>query len=436
MPYCLHCGFLVSQTTRFCSKCGAPVREVAAVTPVEGPAGARGWLTVVVVALVVALASFHRQVISIVAPTLTREFALSNLDYGWILSATMLAALVGAPLLGLFIDRVGLRLGAAVAIGLWSLAQAAAGLADSRDTLLVARLAFGLAAAAAIPAAGKAVASCLRPHQRAMGAAFWQTGTALALLVTPLVVVWFSVRFGWRLVFLATGAVGLLAVPVVAFVPRRAPPYGRQPVCLGNCSAGDCCCSRLRARSSVRCCMSLTCGAPMYFFHTRGFDYAQTGRLFALGSLWTILGAVLGAVPSIVSNRSEKTLHSARGFTCLGGACVAALGAVLGFFVLGISYGVLGTNFILFGTAAVLVNVYAGTLDLAGPKHAAFGTSLLVFVSTLAGMGSTVAMGYLVDRRGYASFALAACVLAALLLAIAALLKWTGQPTVRSARVN
>lgn len=412
------------------------MREVAAVTPVEGPAGARGWLTVVVVALVVALASFHRQVISIVAPTLTREFALSNLDYGWILSATMLAALVGAPLLGLFIDRVGLRLGAAVAIGLWSLAQAAAGLADSRDTLLVARLAFGLAAAAAIPAAGKAVASCLRPHQRAMGAAFWQTGTALALLVTPLVVVWFSVRFGWRLVFLATGAVGLLAVPVVAFVPRRAPPYGRQPGSFGQLFRWRLLLFAVASALVAALLYVVNVWAPMYFFHTRGFDYAQTGRLFALGSLWTILGAVLGAVPSIVSNRSEKTLHSARGFTCLGGACVAALGAVLGFFVLGISYGVLGTNFILFGTAAVLVNVYAGTLDLAGPKHAAFGTSLLVFVSTLAGMGSTVAMGYLVDRRGYASFALAACVLAVLLLAIAALLKWTGQPAVRSARVN
>jgi len=406
------------------------VRGVAAVTPVEGPAGARGWLTVVVMALVVALASFHRQIISILAPTLTREFALSNVDYGWILSATMLAALVGAPLLGLFIDRVGLRLSAAVMIGFWSLAQAAAALADSRDTLLVARLAFGLAAAAAIPAAGKAVASCLRAHQRAMGAAFWQTGTALAMLVTPPVVVWLSSHFGWRLVFLATGAVGLLAVPVVAFVPRRAPPYGRQPGSFGQLFRWRLLLFAVASALVGALLYVVNVWAPMYFFHTRGFDYAQTGRLFALGSLWTILGAVLGAVPSIVSNRSEKTLHSARGFTCLGGACVAALGAVLAF------YGALGPNLILFGTAAVLANVYAGTLDLAGPKHAAFGTSLLVFVSTLAGMGSTVAMGYLVERTGYASFALAACVLAALLLATAALLQWTGQPAVRSARVN
>jgi ACS family hexuronate transporter-like MFS transporter len=406
------------------------------VAPLGGPAGARGWLTVVVVALVVTLAAFQRQVLSVVAPTFREEFALSNMHFAWILSATMWAALIGAPLLGLFIDGVGLRLSAAVAIGFWSLAQAAAALAEGRTGLLVARVAFGLAAAAAIPVAGKAVALYLRPHQRAMGAAFWQTGTALASLVAPLAVVWFSIRFGWRLAFLATGAVGLLAIPVVVFTPRSSPPYGRLPGSFAKLFSW-----RLlllaAASALVAALLNLVnVWAPTYFVHTRGLDYLQVGRLFALLSPWTVAGALLGAVPSIVSNRSEKTLHSAHGFTCLGAACVVGLGAALWFFVPGLSYGILGTRVISFGAAAVLVNVYASVLDLAGPKHAAFGVSLLIFVSTLAGAGQSLVVPYLLDRMGWIWVGRAACLVALLLLATAALLKWTGQPAVRSARVN
>src|SRR5918995_7377936 len=66
-----------------------------------------------------------RQVIGILKPTLQQQFGWSEIDYADIVFAFQFAYAIGLLLAGRLIDRVGTRIGFAVAVLVWSLAAIA-----------------------------------------------------------------------------------------------------------------------------------------------------------------------------------------------------------------------------------------------------------------------------------------------------------------------
>ena len=69
------------------------------------------------------IAYIDRQTFPFVASTVPKEYGLSNEQVARILSAFLMSYTLGQPLAGLFFDRVGSRIGFAVSIGVWSLAN-------------------------------------------------------------------------------------------------------------------------------------------------------------------------------------------------------------------------------------------------------------------------------------------------------------------------
>ena len=55
-----------------------------------------------------------RQLLAAVQPDLRAEFNMSLADFGWLISLFSIIYSVSAPLMGLFIDRVGLNWGITV----------------------------------------------------------------------------------------------------------------------------------------------------------------------------------------------------------------------------------------------------------------------------------------------------------------------------------
>src|ERR1035437_8137099 len=117
--------------------------------------------------------------------------------------------------------RHALRPGAGIATGLTS---GLGGLVGCRAVL-------GVAEAAGIPAAGKAIHQYLRPGERALGNAVNQAGVSLGSVVAPLLATWIALRSGWRHAFVVTGVLGLAWIPLWLWVSRRAPaaPLPAQP---------------------------------------------------------------------------------------------------------------------------------------------------------------------------------------------------------------
>jgi MFS transporter, ACS family, hexuronate transporter len=63
-----------------------------------------------------------RQVLGVLAPQLQTVIGWNEVQYGYIVTAFQAAYAIGLLVVGRFIDRVGTRVGYALAIGVWSIA--------------------------------------------------------------------------------------------------------------------------------------------------------------------------------------------------------------------------------------------------------------------------------------------------------------------------
>lgn len=182
------------------------------------------WLVLSVFVFSTAINYLDRQTLATVAPLLRSEFHLSNAGYGMILMAFSITYAASAPLAGLWIDRIGLRRAISIAVGLWSCAGMTTGLTRGMGSLVGCRSVLGVAEAAGIPAAGKAIHQYLQPAERALGNGLNQAAVSLGMVLAPPLATFIAIRAGWRQAFFLTGLAGLAWVPLWNWVSRRVPP--------------------------------------------------------------------------------------------------------------------------------------------------------------------------------------------------------------------
>jgi len=151
-----------------------------------------------------------RQIIGILKPDLAKELHWSETDYANIVFAFQLAYAAGYCLAGRLMDVVGLRLGYALAVTCWSLAATAHAFMRTVFGFQAARFALGLSEGGNFPAAIKTVSEWFPKSERALATGIFNAGSNVGALVTPLLVPWLTVRFGWPAAFVVTGATGLL----------------------------------------------------------------------------------------------------------------------------------------------------------------------------------------------------------------------------------
>jgi ACS family hexuronate transporter-like MFS transporter len=194
--------------------------------------GSGGYFRWVICALLFFAATINyvdRQVIGILKPTLQQQFGWSEIDYADIVFAFQLAYAAGFLIAGRMMDRLGARAGFAIAIVIWSLAaiahaEAAAfgpaaaailsmvGLTYTASVagFMFARFALGIGEAGNFPAAIKVTAEWFPKRERALATGIFNSGTNIGAIVTPLVVPWITLTWGWYWAFIVTGLLGFL----------------------------------------------------------------------------------------------------------------------------------------------------------------------------------------------------------------------------------
>lgn len=155
-----------------------------------------------------------RQVLGVLAPELQRTFAWSESQYGYIVTAFQAAYAIGLVSAGAIIDRLGTRIGYALAIAVWSLAAMSHALVGSVAGFAVARFALGLGEAGNFPAALKTVAEWFPRRERAFATGIFNSGSNIGAIVAPLAVPIVAVTFGWQAAFLITGALSVTWIVV------------------------------------------------------------------------------------------------------------------------------------------------------------------------------------------------------------------------------
>ena len=163
-----------------------------------------------------------RQVLGILAPTLQSEIGWNERDYANIVVSFQFAYAVGLVGFGWLIDRVGTRIGLILAVSLWSVSSAAHGFATSVIGFACARFGLGISEAGNFPASIKTVSEWFPKPERAFAIGIFNSGSNVGAIITPLLVPWIALTWGWRAAFLCTGALGLLWI-VAAFALFSSP---------------------------------------------------------------------------------------------------------------------------------------------------------------------------------------------------------------------
>lgn len=153
-----------------------------------------------------------RQTLSVLAPRLTKELGLTNVEYGWISQAFLIPYTAMYIVAGILIDRYGTKLIYGVAAAWWSVAAMLHAVTSSVFGFSFVRFLLGTAESANFVAAQKVAAEWFPPKDRGTLNGLVQAGTVTGAVITPPSVIWIADRYGWRSAFLFTGALGLLWV--------------------------------------------------------------------------------------------------------------------------------------------------------------------------------------------------------------------------------
>jgi MFS transporter, ACS family, hexuronate transporter len=204
------------------------------VRPPSG--GHQRWVICALLFFATTINYVDRQVIGILKPTLVQQFGWTDERiYAAIVFTFQLAYAIGLLLAGRIMDKLGTRLGFTLAIVLWSVAAVGHAVADRMPWLKLPtvnldsttglsvvmlsgtaagfafmRFLLGLGEAGNFPASIKTVAEWFPKKERALATGIFNSGTNVGALLTPLVVPWVTLRWGWQWAFIATGLTGFL----------------------------------------------------------------------------------------------------------------------------------------------------------------------------------------------------------------------------------
>ncbi|GAC1342426.1 MAG: MFS transporter [Acetobacteraceae bacterium] len=168
------------------------------------------WVAVVLCTLAIALNYIDRSTLAIGNLKIREEFAITAAGIGALQSAWALAFAFSQLPVGLMVDRIGSRRLLGWALVLWSAAQAAGGLLTGYMNFLLSRVFLGVFESPAFPASVRTVANFFHPKDRGRPTGLYTIGGDIGRLIgTPLLTA-LLLAFGWRTMFVAMGAVGLL----------------------------------------------------------------------------------------------------------------------------------------------------------------------------------------------------------------------------------
>ena len=392
--------------------------------------GLRWWIAGIVF-LATLINLIDRLAVSVLAPVITTELGLTNLQFAAISSWFLVSYAASQGISGTIFDRIGTRRGFTAAVCLWSLAAMGHAFARGFASLSSLRFLLGLGEGGNWPGGAKVIAEWFPVRERALGMAIINSASTLGAIVAPPLIVWLQLRFGWRTTFLTTGAMGFAWVVVWRLwyeTPERHPSIAADELALIRRDRGPFVTRRrlgwrelLRYPQVWAIVLARFCAdpvwwlyitwLPLYLYNVRGFSLAQIGLFAWVPYVAADAGSLTGGWLSGHLISRGWTVNRARKTVMVGGAVFMSAG-ILAALATSAMAALAFIGVVLFGFQGWIGNVQTMPSDY-------FPDEAVGSVAGLGGLGAgigamvfTLTTGWVVDHlHSYTPILMAAAVL-------------------------
>ena len=380
------------------------------------------WLYVGMLFLVACVNYLDRQTLSILAPTLQEKLHFTAVEYSYIVTSFLVAYTIGYLVCAHVLDRIGVRIGLALALLVWSVADILHAFAYGWVSLIFCRFLLGLAESFCNPAGVKVISDWVAPRERGFAMAVFSNGSVVGTMLAPPMIAALALYFGWQWAFIVTGILGLpLAIVWLVYYrePNSHPRLSeaektyileckvpgieddpkmtmwdmlRHPLCLGFFIA------RFLTDS-----VSYFFGfwLPDYLVHSRGFSLALIGIVAWLPYLVSAIGFQVGGTASDILIRRGWLPSRARYALMLLAACLMPLSILL-FHTSFATLAIVLIAVLLTANACWMVNQLTLISESVSKRNVTTLLSLSAFSGSLGGILSTLLIGHVVASFGYA----------------------------------
>src|SRR3984957_8152428 len=399
------------------------------------------WIAIILVTAAIALNYMDRSTLAIGNLKIRQEYGLSATAIGALGSAWALTYGFAQLPSGYLLDRIGPKILVGVTMIVWSLFQAAGGLAGSYFQLMLSRIGLGATEAPCFPSATRSVSDWFDVKDRGTPSGVYTSGAYIGPTLAPPILTAVMLAYDWRVMFIVMGLAGVAAAGVWFMVYReprvqvllpqdaeylRANREAKSSVSLRQWS------SLFRFRAMWALMLGAFCTGyitwmyqtwlPAYLEMQQHISIAKTGFLASVPLICAFFGALCGGWLSDRLVRGGVGMIASRRMPLILGLLASA--AFTGLAALTINAGVAITCiavsmfFMQFGITCKWILVTVVTPQ----AYCASAASNQNFAGFLGGTLSPILTGFIVDTTG--SFVVALGIGAAFTLVGAALFQF------------
>ena len=409
------------------------------------------WAPILILVLIATTINYlDRSIFGIArAAGMEKELGLDAVAMGYLGSAFSITYAFGQIPGGLFLDKFGTRVTYGLSLILWSIFTGLQGIAHNFATLFGYRLGLGLFETPCFPANSRILAAWFPQGERARANSVYAVGqyAGTAFLSVPLI--WITNEFGWRTLFYIAGFAGILIG--LYFYGKYREPHEYKGVSkseLDHIEAGGGlgvksakfsfgAFLRLFGRRQIIVTAIAQCltNVVLVFFLLEFINYLsrERGMEFLKAGVWGALPYMAAAVGVLCGGQLSDFLLRKTGSANIGRKVPICMGMAMASTIMFAQFVPLGEAsnniviaimcFAFFGQG--ICNLGWTVISDVAPK-ALIGASggVFNFVTNLAGIGTPIAIGYILQSTGSYSMALylvGAMPLIALLLYVFAL---------------
>ncbi len=371
------------------------------------------WLVLGLLALGVMISFVDRTSVSsaLADKGFINQFSLTSVDRGWVNAAFFWSYGLFQVPMGWVADRYGVKWPYAICFALWCLATAAMGAVTALTSLIVLRLLIGAAEAIVIPASYRWIRNNFEEGQTGFAVGLFTMGNKFGPAIGAPISAWLIVNHSWKVMFVATGAIGVLwLLPWLLLVRSDLPPREQRvdvvtgryahvtfssilasPVVWGSMINNFC------YGYFTFYCMTWM---PAYLVEQRGLSLKESGlyTFFSFTGI-AIVAAAAGRAADAIIDRGHDPVFVRKAFVIAGfvGACTVLLGTFTSSLSWALFWNVFSLSFLGLATAN---NLALCRLTLIPRQAIGLVTGVQQVATSLAGGIAATLSGWLLHVSG------------------------------------